>query len=52
MSKTDEEIIKDMIAFVEEEEREIQAAKMGKNTKAKAVTDILKELERQMKNAN
>jgi len=45
----DEKIINDMIEFIEEEERNLQAAKLGKNSKTKAVADILKELERQMK---
>lgn len=41
-----------MIRFVEDKEREIQAAKMGKNSKTKAVAEIIKELEKQIKNAN
>ena len=41
-----------MILYVEEKERDIQAAKMGKNAKTKAVQEIIKELERQIKNAD
>ena len=52
MSNNDEMIVNKMIDFVEEKEKEIQAAKMGKNSKAKAVTEILKELERQIKDAD
>lgn len=51
-SEKDAKIIDNMIRFVEEKEKEIQAAKMGKGSKTKAVTDIIKELEKQIKNAN
>ena len=52
MNNQDEQIIQNMIEFVEEKEREIQAAKMGKASKTKAVSEIIKELERQIKNAD
>ena len=52
MNDKDEMIVQHMISFVEEKEKEIQAAKMGNKSKAKAVTDIIKELENQTKNAN
>ena len=50
MNNTDEIIVDEMISFVEDKEKEIQAAKLGKNSKTKAVAEILKELERQIKN--
>lgn len=50
--KDDSVIVQRMILFVEEKEREYQAAKLGKNSKTKAVSDIQKELERQIKNAD
>ena len=49
MNNQDKQIVKNMIEFVEEKERQIQAAKMIKNSKTKAVSDIIKELERQIK---
>ena len=52
MNNQDDKIVEGMIKFIEEKEREIQAAKMGKSSKTKAVADIIKELERQIKNAN
>lgn len=52
MNNHDQNIIDNMIRFVEDKEREIQAAKMGKNSKTKAVAEIIKELEKQIKNAN
>lgn len=52
MNDPDKQIIVNMIEFVEKKEKEIQAAKMGKGSKAKAVTEILKELEKQIKNAD
>lgn len=52
MSDKDEVIVEKMIEFVEEKEKEIQAAKMGNKSTTKAVQDIMKELERQIKNAN
>lgn len=48
----DKQIVDHMIKYVEDKEKEIQAAKMGKGSKTKAVTEILKELEKQIKNAN
>lgn len=52
MNDHDKRIVENMIEFVEETEKETQAAKMGKGSKAKAVTEILKELEKQIKNAD
>ena len=50
----DADIVKKMIAYVEQEEKDSQAAKLGNaaKSKSKAVTDILKELEREIKNAD
>lgn len=52
MNEKDELIVENMIQFVEEKEKEIQAAKMGNKSTTKAVQDIMKELEKQIKNAN
>lgn len=52
MNESDKEIVKNMIKFVEQKEKDIQAAKLGSKGKNKAVTDIMKELEKQIKNAN
>ncbi len=52
MNEKDLEIVEKMITYVEEIERDIQAAKTGKYAKTKAVGNILKELERQIKNAD
>lgn len=52
MNDKDKEIVKNMIEFVEQKEKDIQAAKLGNKGKNKAVTDIMKELEKQIKNAN
>ena len=52
MNESDKKVVKKMIDYVEEKEREIQAAKLGKGSKTQAVTAIIKELERQIKNAN
>lgn len=52
MNDNDKEIVKNMIEFVEQKEKDIQAAKLGSKGKNKAVTDIMKELEKQIKNAN
>lgn len=52
MIDQDKQIIDNMIEFVEETEKEIQAAKLVKGSKTKAVTTILKELEKQIKNAD
>lgn len=57
MNKEDNAIIENMIQFIEEKERDILAAEMGKikhpkKVKNKAVNEILKELERLMKNEN
>lgn len=50
----DEKIVEHMIQFVENLEANIQAAKLGGDPKAKqkAVNDIIKELEREIKNAD
>lgn len=50
----DEKIINHMISFIEGIETDIQAAKLGGDTKTKqkAVNDIIKELEREIKNAD
>ena len=48
----DNQIVQDMIEFVEKTEKDIQAAKLGGNQKTKAVTEIIKELEREIKNAH
>lgn len=52
MNEADKKIVQEMIDYVEEKEREIQAAKLGKGSKSQAVAAIIKELERQIKNAN
>ena len=46
MNDKDLQIVDEMIKFVENEEKELQAAKMGTKSKGKAVTDIMKELEK------
>ncbi len=50
----DQQIIRNMIRFVEETEREIQAAKLGTpgKEKTKAVKEIKNQLEREIKNAD
>lgn len=52
MNDKDKIIVEHMIHYVEEIEKDIQAAKMGSGSKTKAVKDILKELEGQIKNEN
>lgn len=52
---SDSQIIKNMIAFIEDKEKEaLAASKAGANSKAKSkvVGDILKELEREIKDAD
>ncbi len=50
MNEQDQKIITYMIQFVENTEKNIQAAKMSSGSKTKAVNEILKELEKQFKN--
>lgn len=52
MSK--DEIVKKLINFIENEERNLQAAKMANDNKLKTdvVNSILNELEREMNNEN
>ncbi len=52
MNDNDKKIVDHMIHYVERIEKDIQAAKMGSGSKTKAVKDILKELEGQIKNEN
>lgn len=57
MNDKDQQIVEHMAQFVEDKERDILAASMGKihnpnKVKNKAVNEILKELERQLKNEN
>ena len=51
---TKEEIIENMISFIEKEERNLQASKMVNDTKTKTdiVNSILDELEREINNEN
>lgn len=51
---TKEEIIENMISFIEKEERDLQASKMANDTKAKTdiVNSILDELEREVNDEN
>lgn len=55
MKVSKEDIVKDMIKYIEEEERNIQAAKMANDTKV-AKTDIvngiLSKLEKELTNEN
>ena len=50
----DQAIVKHMVSYIEALEKDIQAAKLGGDSKAKAkaVNDIIKELERELKNAD
>lgn len=52
MSK--DEIVKNLIDFIEKEERNLQASKMANDNKAKTdvVNSILDELEREINNEN
>lgn len=52
MNEQDQKIVDYMIQFVESTEKNIQAAKMSSGSKTKAVSVILKELEKQFKNEN
>lgn len=57
MNDKDQDIISYMSQYIEEKERDILAASMGKiqnpgKVKNRAVNEILKELERQLKNEN
>ena len=51
---SDSQIVKNLIVFIEKTEKDIQASKLGSNSKAKnkAVNTILKELDREVKNAD
>ncbi len=51
---SDNQIVKHMIDFIEEKERELQASKMGTDTQAKngIIRSIISELERELKNEN
>jgi len=51
---SDQDIIRNMISFVEETERNIIAEKLGKPTKEKqrAVKEIKTQLEKEIKNAD
>lgn len=50
----EQQIVQNMIEFVEKTERDIQAAKLGtaKKEKTKAVGEMLKKLEREIKDAD
>lgn len=57
MNEKDNTIVENMVKYIEEKERTILAAELGKiknpkKVKNKAVNEILKELERLMKNEN
>ena len=51
---TKEEIVKSMIEFIENEERDLQASKMANDNKAKTdiVNSVLEELEREISDEN
>lgn len=51
---TKEEIVKSMIEFIENEERNVQASKMANDNKAKTdiVNSVLGELEREISDEN
>jgi hypothetical protein len=51
---TKEEIVENMISFIEKEERNLQASKMANDTKFKTdiVNSILDELEREINDEN
>ena len=50
----DQKIVKHMVSYIETLEKDIQAATLGgdTNAKKKAVNDIIKELERELKDAD
>ncbi len=50
----DQEVIERMIMFIENKEKDLQASKLVGNSKAKnqIVNDIIKELERALKDAD
>ena len=52
MNEQDQKIVDHMIKFVENTEKNIQAAKLASGSKTKVVNEILKELEKQFKNEN
>lgn len=54
IAMTKEEIVKSMIEFIENEERNLQASKMANDNKAKTdiVNSVLEELEREISNEN
>lgn len=52
MNDADKKIVKDMICYIEDIEKKIQAEKLGTKSKTRAVTDIIKELEKKTKNEN
>lgn len=51
---TKEEIVKNMIEFIEDEERNLQASKMTNDNKVKTdiVNSVLEELEREINDEN
>lgn len=51
---TKEEIVKNIIEFIEDEERNLQASKIANDNKAKTdiVNSVLEELEREINNEN
>lgn len=51
---TKEEIVKNMIEFIENEERNLQASKMANDNKVKTdiVNSVLEELEREINDEN
>lgn len=44
MNELDKKIVQEMIEYVEERERQIQAAKLGKKTKPTAIKEIMDKL--------
>ena len=51
---SDEKIVSDMIKYIEDKERKVQASKLANDSQAKTdvVKAILDELEREIKNEN
>ena len=51
---SDEKIVSDMIKYIEDKERKVQASKLANDSQAKidVVKAILDELEREIKNEN
>jgi len=52
MNDIDKQIVQDMIDYIEDLERKIQAAKLGKGGKTRAVSKILEKLEKETKDEN